>query len=310
MNAGHAAPTTMQVPPVASLGLLVAEGSLEQAVLASMSALVCVIDAEGRIALFNPALERATGWSATEVLGRRFCEVLVVPSEADLAHDAITRSIATGHAPPQEGDWLDRWGGQRRVAMQNSVLRDGAGRPIAMVCVGADVTDRRLLEAQLRDRANTDVLTGLRNRAALFTALNDALADSANPGCGLLFCDLDGFKEVNDTHGHDVGDRLLREVAARLLDVTRDSDVVARLGGDEFVVLSPGATPSETTDLAERVSDVIARPFATRHGSVIVGVSVGVALSAPGEPAEHLLAAADRHMYGIKTRRSADRRGR
>src|SRR4051812_9687530 len=137
----------------------VAGGSLEVGIVASTPALVCVIDASGRIALFNPALERATGWAAAEVLGRPFCEVLAVPQEAGLAWDAIERAIATGEAPPQEGDWRDRWGGHRRVAMQNSVLRDPVGRPVAMVCVGIDVTDRRALEAELRERADSDVLT-------------------------------------------------------------------------------------------------------------------------------------------------------
>ncbi len=298
MTTHSAAPTGRRPSPLPSAG-----HGLEAAILASTPALVCVIDEDGRIALFNPALEQATGWAAAEVLGRRFVEVLAAPGETELAHDAITRAIATGSAPPQEGDWRDRWGGHRRVAMQNSVLRDAAGRPVAMVCVGADVTERRLLETQLRERASSDVLTGLRNRAALFAALDAELADAASPGCALLFCDLDGFKQVNDTHGHDVGDRLLREVAARLLDVTSPTDVVARLGGDEFVVLCPRAAPAHAARLAARITDVVAQPFTTRHGPVVAGVSVGVAVGSSGDDADALLAAADRHMYGVKIRR-------
>ena len=304
MSTGSATAGAPHVP-MPSTDVPVAAASLEEAIIASTPALVCVIDADARIALFNPALERATGWAAAEVLGRPFCEVLAIPEEAALAYDAISRAIATGQAPPQEGCWLDRWGGYRRVAMQNSVVRDAAGRPVAMVCIGADVTDRRLHEAQLRERANSDVLTGLRNRAALSASLDAELADPSSPGCGLLFCDLDGFKEVNDCHGHDVGDRLLREVAARLLDVTRSTDVVARLGGDEFVVLCPAATSADVNALAGRIDEAVAQPFATQNGPVHLGISVGIALGSPGDDADRLLAVADRHMYGIKTARRA-----
>ncbi|HEU0103613.1 MAG TPA: diguanylate cyclase [Mycobacteriales bacterium] len=290
------------VSPCPSL-LLPDVGGLERAIVASTPALVCVIDSDVRIALFNPALEIATGWAAAEVLGRPFCEVLAVPGEADRIHDAVTRAIATGLAPPQEGDWRDRWGGSRRVSMQNSVLHDETGRPVALVCVGTDVTQRRLLEAQLHERANSDALTGLRNRAALLVALEAELSDRGSPGCALLFCDLDGFKQVNDQHGHDAGDRLLRDVAARLLEVTGLDDVVARMGGDEFVVLSPRAAPWEAAELSSRIGEAVGRSFATRHGLVTLGISVGIAIGGPGDAADQLLAAADRHMYGVKVQR-------
>ena len=292
----HAAPVALSpaVLPVAP------GGGLEAAIIASTPALVCVIDSAARIVLFNPALEIATGWTAAEVLGRPFCDVLAVPAEADRAHDAITRAIATGHAPPQEGEWADRWGGHRRVSMQNSVLHDASGRPVAMVCVGADVTERRRAEAQLHERASSDVLTGLRNRAALLAALDAELADAGSLGCALLFCDLDGFKQVNDTHGHDAGDRLLIDVAARLLDVTSPTDVVSRLGGDEFVVLARRSTPARAELLSQRIDEAVGRAFDTRHGPVALGISVGIAIGAPGDLTDHLLAAADRHMYGVK----------
>jgi cyclic di-GMP phosphodiesterase Gmr len=117
----------------------------------------------------------------------------------------------------------------------------------------------------------------------------------------VLFCDLDRFKAVNDTHGHDVGDRLLREVAARLLRATRAADVVARLGGDEFVVLCPRSDGVRVDAVARQITRAIARPFPTRHGPVTLGISIGVALGAPGDRPDDLLAIADRHMYGVKT---------
>ncbi len=272
---------------------------LEVAVVATTPALVCVVDRDGRIALFNPALEAATGWSAHEVVGRYFWDVLVVPHEVEPAQDCIRRALAHGEVAHQEGDWLDRWGGFRRVAIELSVTRGPDGRPTAVVCVGFDVTEQRRLEAQLRVRARTDVLTGLANREALNDALDAELADG--PGCGLLFCDLDGFKIANDTHGHEVGDLLLQQAARRLLDATGPDDVVARFGGDEFVVLCRTADGHRVARTRRRIDRAFAAPFVTAQGLVEVGISVGTALGAPGGTREQLLATADRHMYGVKT---------
>ena len=285
-------------------------GSLEAAVVATTPALVCVVDTDGRIALFNPALERATGWSAAEVVGRLFWDVLVVPHEVDPAQDCIRRALTLGEVAPQEGDWLDRWGGYRRVSIQLSVTRGPDGRPTAMVCVGFDVTERRRLEAQLRVRARTDALTGLANRDALRDALDTELADRAD--CGVLFCDLDGFKNANDTHGHEVGDLLLQEAARRLVDATGGEDLVARQGGDEFVVVCRGADGHRVAAVRSRIESAFAPPFLTPQGLVRVGISVGTAVSTPGQTPEQLLASADRHMYCVKTyrRREAREAGR
>lgn len=279
--------------------------SLEQALIASTSALICVIGEGGRIMLFNAALETATGWASSEVEGRAFWDVLVVAHDVEPAKDAIARALATGEAPPQEGDWLDRWGGHCRVAMQNSVLWDTDGRPAALVCVGVDVSAQRAAEAQLRERANNDVLTGLRNREALLVALDDEVSDVTSPGSVVMFADLDGFKAANDTHGHDIGDLLLREVADRLLAATRSEDVVARFGGDEFVVLCRRTTPAQGAAIGRRINAAIALPFTTPHGLVHLGISVGAAVGTRGDSPDQLLAAADRHMYGIKTRRKS-----
>jgi diguanylate cyclase (GGDEF)-like protein/PAS domain S-box-containing protein len=269
----------------------------------STTAFVSVVGADGRILMFNPALERATGWSSAEVVGQVFWDVLVVPHEVALARDCIERAMATGAAPPQEGEWLDRWGGRRRVSMLNGVLLDDTGRPYAMTCIGFDVTEQRVAEAQLQQRAASDPLTGLRNRAALLTALRGELADTDSSGCGVLFCDLDGFKAANDTHGHQVGDLLLTEVAQRLTQASSSDDVVARYGGDEFVILARRSTSERVDRLRRRIGDAVCRPIDTPHGPVTLGISVGVAIGHPGDTSDDLIAAADRHMYGVKTQR-------
>ena len=277
------------------------------------SALVCVIDVQGRIVLVNPALEQSTGWRESELLGRLFVEVLAVPEEAARAAEAIADALATGQAPNQEGEWLDRHGGRRRVAMQNSVLHHRRGRAVAFVIVGLDVTVLRREEAALRRRAETDLLTGLANRGAFFAALEEALGLGAE-STGLLFCDLDGFKQANDTHGHAAGDTVLVEMAGRLRRLVGAGNLAARIGGDEFVLLVRQASPERLTALAEQVREAVGRPLRTTVDDtpveITLSVSVGMAIARPGITADDLVAAADRAMYAAKSSARVRRRSR
>jgi cyclic di-GMP phosphodiesterase Gmr len=280
---------------------------LPQLLVAATTALICVVDADGRILLANPSLQRFTGRSAAELRGQHFWEVYVVPEHVALAQDALARSIETGVAYPQEGDWLGAGGRRRRVAMQNDVLFDGAGVPYAVVCIGFDVTAEREREAALHQRARTDLLTGVLNRSALFETLSVHLDPETGRGCGVLFCDLDQFKLVNDEHGHATGDRLLVEVAARLQALAGGTDLVARFGGDEFVLVCPAGTPGRLTDLAEIVLEQVSRPFPGPAGELSVGVSIGMAIGRAGEAPDELIARADRAMYGAKSSRHTRR---
>jgi diguanylate cyclase (GGDEF)-like protein/PAS domain S-box-containing protein len=147
---------------------------------------------------------------------------------------------------------------------------------------------------QLERAARRDSLTGLANRRAFFDAL-----DGTNDGGALLYCDLDGFKPVNDRHGHTVGDHVLRVVALRLESCVRERDVVARLGGDEFGILCEGATEAEALVIAERIRSALQEPFRIEDVDVVIGVSVGIA-SDPEEMSEHLLDKADRALVEAK----------
>jgi cyclic di-GMP phosphodiesterase Gmr len=283
------------------------DDELLRAFVDATDALVCIVDGTGRILLANRALEEFTGHTAGELGGRWFWEVYVAPEHVVLAQDAVERAMATGTAYPQEADWVTADGERRRVAMRNTVLLDDDGLPYAIACVGLDVTDDRRREELLHQRAQTDTLTGIANRGALFDALHRQLEGGA--GCALLFCDLDHFKVINDEHGHAVGDRMLAEVAARLVALAGPGDLVARFGGDEFVILRPNPDEGALTELVARVATEVGRPFPEPHGPLSIGVSVGVAVGRPGETADDLIGRADRAMYGAKThhRRRAPR---
>ncbi|MGQ7296599.1 diguanylate cyclase domain-containing protein [Quadrisphaera sp. KR29] len=162
--------------------------------------------------------------------------------------------------------------------------------------------------AQLEHAAAHDALTGLLSRRGLAPRLERAAA-AARPGAltGVVFIDLDGFKAVNDAHGHAAGDALLQEVAARLLRVLRPTDAAARTGGDEFVVVMEDLARAGQVDLVvERVRAELERPVLLPDGSrVVVGASTGVAVADAPQPAEALLAGADAAMYATKQHRSA-----
>jgi cyclic di-GMP phosphodiesterase Gmr len=271
---------------------------LAQATVLATAALVVVVDGRGRILLTNPALQAFTGRTAEELSGRPLWDVLVIPEEVALAEVAVTEAVSGTPRLPREVTWLAAGGVRRQVELQSSVLtRDGV--PYAAAFVGIDVSDQRAREQSLLRRATTDALTGLANRGALF----EALAGAVGTGCGLIFCDLDGFKDVNDLHGHAAGDRVLRETAARLRALAAPDDVVARLGGDEFVLLRPVTDGPDLAALAEAVRVAMAAPFDRALPGLRVTASLGAAVSRPGDSADELMARADSEMYAAKRRR-------
>ncbi len=198
-------------------------------------------------------------------------------------------------------------GVERTLHTQAEVVRDEGGRVVRLRGTVQDVTARVQAEAALRHQARHDALTGLPNRALLHERLIAARGDApdAPRPLALLLLDLDHFKEVNDTVGHEQGDALLRAAAARLRGVVRAGDTVARLGGDEFAVLLPGADAAGAARVAADIRTALDAPVQVEGQALQVGASVGIALGpAHGTDGTTLLRRADVAMYAAKRGRT------
>ena len=298
-----ARPATVSVPAVVLDGLA-------RATLEATAALVVVCDGQGSMLLANRSLQRFTGLSEDQLIGRPFWEVVTLPQEVGLARTAVATVLSGVPAIPGEVDWLSGDGTKRRIELQTSVLAHEDGRPYAVAFIGIDVTVHREREAEVQRLAMTDALTGAANRGALFMVLGAHLGAGSGAGCGLVFCDLDDFKAVNDRYGHAAGDRVLVAVADRLRQLAGPADVVARLGGDEFVLLCAEAGEEALGDRVRRFEQLMAQPVDVSGTPVAIGASTGTAVGRPGDDPDDVMLRADQRMYGMKTGRRVRRASR
>ena len=285
-----------------------AEKERAQVTLQSIGDAVISTDADGRIEYINPVAETLTAWSLDEARGRPIGDVLNLVNE--ITREPIENPLmcALGRsqtgAPADHSVLITRSG--QEVAIQESAapICDRQGRVIGAVIVFHDVTKERRLKRALSYQASHDALTGLINRREFDNRLHAAVL-SAQRGEGsyaLLYIDLDQFKVVNDTCGHQAGDRLLRDVTGLLQTRVRASDTIARLGGDEFGVLLEGCTLEQATRIAEGVRQAI-RDYRFMWGAstLSVGASVGVVqIKAETENVASIMSAADIACYAAK----------
>jgi len=201
-------------------------------------------------------------------------------------------------------------GAQDCLVRQCLLARCTASESAARTAVWCAVQTRRA-ERRLDHLAHHDPLTGLANRTLLFELMRRALASSrrGQRSLAVLALDLDGFKAINDRFGHEAGDRLLQEVAARLRGSLREADVVGRLGGDEFiVVLDSGGSAANTVAVQQKIERALSAPIALAGSAVTVGASIGIAVSTQADTVDSLLARADTAMYRSKRSRRPDPR--
>src|SRR4051794_9312366 len=239
-----------------------------------------ITDAEARFRYVNPAFERISGYASGEALGRTPFSLLM-PEGEEARYRSVQAAAAGGRVWHGVLTARRKDGGLYQQEATISAVRDPSGAVGHFVAVKRDITERLRAQERIRHLAHHDELTGLPNRALLHDRLRQALAEAGRHGgrTALLLLDLDHFKDVNDTLGHDAGDALLREVARRLRACVREGDTVARLGGDEFAVVLPRVADADAAAaVAAKLVGAVAEPVAHAGGEVHTGASVGVTL--------------------------------
>ena len=285
-----------------------AEKERAQVTLQSIGDAVISTDAHGRIEYINPVAESLTAWSLAEARGQPIGAVLKLVNE--LTREPIENSLtgALGRcgsgAPADQAVLVTRTGSEVAIQESAAPICDRAGQVIGAVVVFHDVTRERRLKRALSWQASHDALTGLINRREFDNRLHEALlsAQRGEGACALLYIDLDQFKVVNDTCGHQAGDQLLRDVTGLLQTRVRASDTIARLGGDEFGVLVEGCTPELAARIGEAMRQAI-RDFRFVWGTstLSVGASIGIVqIRADTESVATVMSAADIACYAAK----------
>jgi diguanylate cyclase (GGDEF)-like protein/PAS domain S-box-containing protein len=278
------------------------------AALNNMSHGLCMADADGHIIVFNARFAELFGLDSAIEPGATL-DYLTSRPDTGLDRGAATlRQICVKQdeliRDRRRASFIQEEPGGQTFSISHQPMTDGG-----WIATYEDITERRRAESQIAYMAHHDSLTDLANRVLFRERLDQALASSQRRGTSIavLFLDLDRFKDVNDSLGHETGDVLLKAVAERLQSCVRDGDVIARLGGDEFAVLQAAVhEPHDCASLAARIINAVGEPYDLDGQEVVIGTSVGIALNVEGRLApDQLLKHADLALYRAK----ADRRG-
>lgn len=262
-----------------------------------------VVDANGQILTINPAFSLLSGYTEKELIGHRAYELASHRHDQEFFDEIFACVRDTGH---WNGElWQQSKDGEEFLAsMVVNAVYDEQGNPFRYVALLSDITQKKASEELIWRQANFDTLTGLPNRNMLYEHLRQEMkkTDRSQLPMALVFVDLDYFKEINDTLGHDKGDVLLKQVANRLLSCVRTSDIVARLGGDEFtVILSELRKPADVERTAQEILKKMSAPFQLGEDIAQISSSIGIALYPhDGADADSLMKSADKAMYGAK----------
>ena len=283
------------------------EAELQMVLQNANDAYVC-IDHNGVIRDWNQQAEQTFGWSSQEAIGRRLDEMIIPVTMREAHRAGLRHYLATG-----EHNVINR-----HIEL-TAVRRDGTPLPVEVRVIPLsidgktifsaflnDITERKQVEAIREHEATHDPLTGLLNRRGMFDLLSQAIArvKRTRASLALLFIDLDGFKQINDTHGHEAGDAVLREVAARLQASIRQTDTAARLGGDEFTVILENIKHGipDANMLAQKILETLQYPIQLDSVTATISASIGISMHQPDDEksADQLVNAADSAMYTAK----------
>lgn len=267
---------------------------------------VISVDSTGVVSQWNGSAERLFGWGVKEALGHHLVDLVVPPSMRSAFRSALGQiQFYAGSQANLRREFLavNRQGEELTVEVSLNI--NHIGDRIELTAFLHNISERKKLEGALRDMALSDGLTGLPNRRRFMEALGQAIARHRRQdnGLALLFMDLDGFKQINDTHGHEMGDRVLQEFAKRISSCLRETDIVARLGGDEFVVLAEGIrTVEHARVLAQKIVATLDVPVPGT--AIFIATSIGIRMCGPEADAMQMLRQADMAMYEAKQNRA------
>ncbi|OIQ98960.1 cyclic di-GMP phosphodiesterase Gmr [mine drainage metagenome] len=276
---------------------------LASTVFQASSEAIVITDANNRIIAVNPAFTRITQYDAAEAVGQD-PKLLNSGKQGKEFYRAMWSTIETFGSWQGEivnrrknGDIYSEW-------LTINTVRDANGAVRQRIAIFSDITDKKRSEEIIWRQANFDVLTGLPNRRLFHDRLMQELKrdEREQHSMALMFIDLDHFKEVNDTLGHEAGDNLLVQASKRIAGCIRESDTLARLGGDEFTIILPGlADPKRLGILADTIIHIIARPFMIGESTAYVSASIGITLyPQDADNLTSLLKNADQAMYVAK----------
>jgi diguanylate cyclase (GGDEF)-like protein/PAS domain S-box-containing protein len=264
---------------------------------------VMITDRDGLIEYVNPAFVATTGFSPGEILGKK-PNVLKSGGQGLEFYRNLWKTILGGDSFSEVFVNRRKDGSLYYEEKTITPLKDASGQITHFVATGRDITERMQSQVQLEYMAHHDALTDLPNRTLFLDRLKQALARARwhKRLAAVLFIDIDRFKNINDTLGHEVGDKLLQELSRRLLPCLRDGDTVARFGGDEFVILLDDlAAATDVRNLASKLLDHLRPPFQAGETTLHVTASIGISMfPADGEDSGSLLRHADIAMYRAK----------
>jgi diguanylate cyclase (GGDEF)-like protein/PAS domain S-box-containing protein len=280
---------------------LLASEQRSRALVSQSSDSVAVLEGDSTIRFQSDSVERIFGWPAQTLLGSRLIDI-AGPQAGPVIAAALEEAGAEPYAVITVEVPLAHRDGRVRVAEMTITNLLGDPSVGGFVLNTRDVHDAHELQNQLVHEAYHDALTQLASRALFAEHLDEAMRVRPGPEVAVLFLDLDGFKEVNDSLGHAAGDHLLVQVAGRIRESARDGDTVARFGGDEFAVLVRSVVArADTEAVARRIVAAIGRPFIVMGRELHVSASIGIAVASEAADLQQLLRNADLAMYQAKT---------